>query len=358
MKKSAARRANMTGRTIRADLRGVAFGAWASWAWFATVAVAAEPILLQGATLPGRGPVDVLVQDGLILAVHPGGHAWDAIPSNVQDLSGKCITPGFVDSHVHLTYRPEDAAMMAGGIAGVVDLGAPLASLGTLTPGLERISSGPMVTAFGGYPTQSWGKDGYGVEVLGPRDAIGAVDRLADAGARLIKVPFARGPVLTKAELEAVVTRAHARGLKVVAHALTEESARRAGEAGCDVLAHTPNEPLTPETIELWKGRAVISTLKAFGSSPAAIDNLKRLRAAGATVLYGTDFGNSTTPGIDPAEIALLQQAGLSAAEILAAGTTTPTAYWGFTTTGAIEAGRSATVWIGDCSCAWCPKTR
>lgn len=335
-------------------------------AWWALAAAsvcgpagASEPALLRNATLPGRGPVDVLVQDGRILAVHPAGHAWEGTPSNQQDLSGKCLTAGFVDSHVHLAYRPEDAAMVSGGVAGVVDLGAPLATLASAPaiPGLERLASGPMITAFGGYPTQSWGRDGYGVEVLGPRDATAAVDRLADAGAQLIKVPFAKGPVLTKAELEAVVARAHARGLKVVAHALTEESANRAGAAGCDVLAHTPTEPLSDATVALWADGAVISTLKAFGSSQAAIDNLKRLRAAGATVLYGTDFGNSTTAGIDPAEVALLSQAGLGPADLLAAATTVPTAYWGLKTTGSVEAGKSATLWIGACDCAWCPRT-
>ena len=42
---------------------------------------------------------------------------------------------------------------------------------------------------------------------------------------------------------------------------------------------------------------AVVSTLAAFGGSPAAVDNLRRLHAAGATVLYGTDLGNTRDAG-------------------------------------------------------------
>ena len=59
-------------------------------------------------------------------------------------------------------------------------------------------------------------------------------------------------------------------------------------------------------------------------------------------MLYGTDFGNTRTPGIDPAEIALLAAAGLTPAEILAAGTAAPAAYWGFPTLGSIEVGKDA----------------
>jgi imidazolonepropionase-like amidohydrolase len=92
----------------------------------------------------------------------------------------------------------------------------------------------------------------------------------------------------------------------------------------------------------------VISTLRAFGGSKAAVANLRALRDAGATVLYGTDFGNTTTPGIDGDELALLAQAGLDGAAILAAGTSTPAAFWGLEGFGRIEIGAEAHVLVLD----------
>ena len=80
--------------------------------------------------------------------------------------------------------------------------------------------------------------------------------------------------------------------------------------------------------MEAWRGRTVISTLAAFGGSPAAVDNLRRLRAAGVTILYGTDLGNVRIDGPSAEEVRLLRDAGLDDKEITAAMTTTPIAYW------------------------------
>ena len=129
--------------------------------------------------------------------------------------------------------------------------------------------------------------------------------------------------------LEVAVAAAHAHHLKVAAHALSNESASRAAAAGVDVLAHTPVEPLADATIEAWRGRAVISTLAAFGGSEIAIDNLRKLRNAGCTVLYGTDLGNLRDAGPSAAEMLLLGRAGLDDEAVTAAMTTVPAMFWG-----------------------------
>ncbi|MBM4368929.1 MAG: amidohydrolase family protein, partial [Deltaproteobacteria bacterium] len=118
--------------------------------------------------------------------------------------------------------------------------------------------------------------------------------------------------------------------------------------AGADALAHTPTSPLSAATLALWSGRAVISTLDAFGGSATAVANLRALRGAGATVLYGTDFGNSRDAGIASAEIVLLLEAGLSGEEILAAGTSAPADYWGFSTLGRVAVGHDASFLVLD----------
>jgi imidazolonepropionase-like amidohydrolase len=90
----------------------------------------------------------------------------------------------------------------------------------------------------------------------------------------------------------------------------------------------------------------VISTLKAFGGGAPATSNLAALRDRGAKVLYGTDYGNSAVPGIDRRELELLLAAGLTPAELLAAGTSAPAAYWGFEGLGAIEPGKDASLLV------------
>lgn len=305
-----------------------------------------EPVghfVIRGATVVGVGPADVEVRDGKIVAIGATSGAPEVAAT------GQWIAPACIDSHVHLSYLPAGRRVLAGGVAAVVDLAAPLEALARpdTPPELLVLRSGPMITARGGYPTQDWGADGYGLEVDGAEAAARAVDTLADAGAKIIKVPVTEARALDGKALRAVVGRAHARGLKVAAHALLDRQARAAADAGVDVLAHTPVEPLREATIAAWSGRAVISTLAAFGGGRDAVENLRKLRAAGATVLYGTDLGNTRSPGIDAEELGLLVEAGLDGQAIVAAMTAAPRDYWGMSEgPGAITVGGPASLMI------------
>ncbi|WAS92660.1 amidohydrolase family protein [Nannocystis punicea] len=291
-------------------------------------AVEAEPrgghFVIRGAEIVGVGVADLAVKDGRIAAI-------GSVPAGPPELrrAGRWIVPAAIDSHVHLSFLPGGRRLLDAGVAAVVDLAAPLSGLAEreAPPELVVLPSGPMITARGGYPTRDWGSDGYGLEVESAAAAEQAVDTLADAGAKVIKVPVTDAPALPPATLRALVTRAHARGLKVAAHALLDRHARVAAEAGADVLAHAPVEPLQARTVEAWAGRAVISTLSAFGG--AAGENLTKLRAAGMTVLYGTDLGNTQIAAISGEEIDLLLEAGLDGQAILTAMTTAPAQYWG-----------------------------
>ncbi|MCY1012538.1 hypothetical protein OV079_44815 [Nannocystis pusilla] len=234
----------------------------------------AEPraghFVIRGAEIVGVGVADVEVKDGRIAAIGAVAAGPPELPR-----AGRWIVPAAIDSHVHLSYLPGGRRMLDGGVAAAVDLAAPLTALREreAPPELVVLPSGPMITARAGYPTRDWGSDGYGLEVDGPAAATEAVETLAAAGARLIKVPVTDGPTLPPATLKAIVTAAHARGLKVAAHALFDRHARTAAEAGVDLLAHVPVEPLQARTVEAWAGRAAISTLSAFGG--AAVENLE-----------------------------------------------------------------------------------
>jgi imidazolonepropionase-like amidohydrolase len=244
------------------------------------------------------------------------------------DASGLFLVPAFLDAHVHLAIAGDVAQVareeLRRGVAAVLDLGAPERLLPLQTGALRTAFSGPMLTAPGGYPTQSWGKGGFGLEIASADEARTAVARLAAAGARFAKLAFdARFALLAEDVARAAADEAHRRGLLVAAHALDAASVRRALDAGSDVLAHTPTEELPADLMERLRGRWVISTLRAFAVAPA---RLRALLEAGARVAYGTDLGNQgTAPGIDGGELSLLAAAGadplraatLDAAELL-----------------------------------------
>lgn len=308
--------------------------------------------VLHGATVVGVGPADVEVDQGRIVAV--GTVSADA---PLVDVTGRWLAPGLIDSHVHLAYLPEADALAAGGVVAAVDLAAPLSFLAALPSAPHVRASGPMVTAVGGYPTQGWGRGGYGVECADAAEAREAVRSVYAAGARLVKLPITDAPSLPEDALTAAAEEAHSLGLPVVSHALADDEAALAARVGVDVLAHTPLEGLSAATLSAWKGRAVISTLAAFGGSATAVDNLRALRSAGAIVLYGSDFGNTRTPGIDPWEIELLQAAGLSGADILAATTSAPARYWGFDDLGSVEPGKEASLLVLDADPSVDPST-
>lgn len=248
------------------------------------------------------------------------------------------LVPGVIDAHVHLAFWPVATEVAQHGLAGAVDLAAPLRALDALraTP-LHVIVSGPMLTRPGGYPLDAWGSDGYGIGCADADAVRAAVDDLAKRGARVIKLAIGDDG-LDPALVAVAVAAAHAHALLVAAHALGDHDARVAADAGVDVLAHAPTERLADATVAAWRGRVVISTLAAFGAGDDAIDNLRRMRAAGVTILYGTDLGNERDAGPSEPEIELLEKAGLDGRAIVDAMTTAPARVFGFTGAGGLGA--------------------
>lgn len=96
-------------------------------------------------------------------------------------------------------------------------------------------------------------------------------------------------------------------------------------EAGVDELAHGlwSNEPIPAPMIQrmVSAGMVVVPTLH-IDPLPRRIENLRRFAAAGGRVVYGTDMGNAgPPPGIDVEELALMERAGMSRLQVLAADT-------------------------------------
>jgi imidazolonepropionase-like amidohydrolase len=257
------------------------------------------------------------------------------------------LWPAIVDSHVHLTYWPVIDELAKSGVAAAVDLAAPESAVRPLgldsngkRPPIAVFASGPMLTRPGGYPLESWGREGYGIGCADAACVTATIERLKSKGAHVVKLALDDNG-LAPALVAIAIQAAHERQMKVAVHALSNASALLAGTAGADLLAHTPVEPLTSETIAAWKvaagnaaarnARAVISTLAAFGGEAGAIDNLRALHENGVAVLYGTDLGNLRDPGPSKAEMDLLRRAGLDEAELVEAMTTRPAAFWQLT---------------------------
>lgn len=275
-----------------------------------------------GALVDGTA-TELRVEDGVFRQVGP---RVDRTGATVVDLQGKPVVPAFLDAHVHLALYPREPALLKAGVVGAIDWGAPLATLSRPDQGLTRKDAGPLLTAPGGYPTTTWGRDGYGLEVTDPDTAVRTV---VEAGAAFVKIAMNGPPSLDDDRIRGIVEAAHAAGRKVGAHALTDSEAARARRLGVDVLVHTPVEPLRAETVRAWSNGTVISTLTAFGARPAAVANLRALHEAGATVLYGTDLGNSREAAIQCNELEAMASAGLPTSEILTAGTSATAALMG-----------------------------
>lgn len=277
----------------------------------------------------GRGE---LVEDAAVVIrggrVRFAGREADAPRADETIRADGFLMPGVADRHVHVRLS-DPRSVLLGGVTAVRDLAwdpdeifplADASELPTFTGPLIR-AVGPMLTAPGGYPTgDGWAPDGAIRELAGPEDGTAAVAELAERGAAAIKVALnaEAGPTPSDRELSAIVEAAHERALPVTAHVQGPGQTERAVGAGVDELAHTPwTERLSDLLLEAAaRTLRIVSTLDihSYGEiTPelrTACDNLVRFRAAGGTVVYGTDLGNGPIPaGIHVREAQLLHEA-------------------------------------------------
>lgn len=216
-------------------------------------------ILVAGDTIEAVGTVDTLpIPDGY----------------RIISTEGMDVLPGLWESHAHLMItghadypywmanyadRLVDEIMPAGalqlllaGVTSARDLGAPLdASIRIRTqiadgeiPGPRLFVSGPFLQA----QVPDWESD-YRWDVGSPAEARRQVNRLADAGVDLIKLVDQDQMSLETART--IVEAAHARGLKVVAHAHRPEEIRVGLKIGVDNFEHTglTTAPEYPEDV-------------------------------------------------------------------------------------------------------------
>lgn len=214
-------------------------------------------VLTADRVFDGRGAVlerhGVVVRDGRIAAVR----ALTELPEAGRrlDFPGGSILPGFVDTHVHLSWHfgpdgrlargsaPEVEAlhalenalkMLAVGFTTVQSLGSALDAPARDAIRRRTVPGPRILTSMGSLSARTGG----------PEELAAEAHRLADAGADAIKI-FASessrdggGPTLSAEQLAAACAAARDRGLRSLVHAHGPVSAARAANAGCTTIEH------------------------------------------------------------------------------------------------------------------------
>jgi imidazolonepropionase-like amidohydrolase len=334
-----------------------------------------------------------------------GAHARaprEARTARAIDGSGRALTPGLIDCHVHLTFdgladfegeaRELDATTsaikatvnlrrhLASGVTSVRDLGG----LGTarIAQAVDRgVVSGPRLVAAGRALTVSGGHGhniGLAREVDGPVEIRRAVREEVRGGARAIKV-MATGGVLTPGigatftaftveELAAAVEEAHRWGCGVAAHAIGAEGILQSVRAGVDSVEHCVEvtAPAAREMRERGTFRSpTISALIGIAGHPdevpdyavrkaqALLDDARmahtRSVRAGVRHVCGTDAGTPFNPhGGAPAELVSMVAWGSRPVDALVAATANGAGLLRLPDVGTIEPGKLADLVLYD----------
>lgn len=324
---------------------------------------------------------DHITQVGQSLAVPPG--------AQVIDLGDATLLPGFIDAHVHLSmemsddwYRdfyqsalrfPAEQALYAAkyardtieagfttvrdvGSSDYVALGLRNAINAGITEGPRMLIANHGIGSTGGhaddapYPPERIKPAGTIQGVCnGPAECREAVRFQIKFGADVIKCMPSGGvlslsdpvdvPELTREEMDAIVSEAHAWHRKVAAHCHGDEAAKIAIAAGVDSIEH--GTFLKDDTLRLMKEKGVYLVPTIFAGvwvgekadrfpPPIAVKAraaaaqmqamFQRATKIGVKVAFGTD--SAVEPhGLDAREFALMVKNGMTPAQALLAAT-------------------------------------
>jgi len=329
------------------------------------------------------------VRDGKIVAVGSDVHIDS--DARIIDLGNATLLPGFIDAHVHIAYEfdsdyyrhawdlltrfPAEQALYAsvfarrtleagfttirnvGATGEYIDVSVRNAINAGVIPGPRILTAVHAISATGGSCDQ-WPFPPHHIAPHGPIDGTcNGADQCREAvrdqikwGADVIKICVSGGvlsadpvdvPEFTRAEIEAMISEAHAWRRKVAAHAHGDTAARYAIEAGVDSIEH--GSFLTEDTLRLMKrkGTYLVPTRMALywvekqaDTYPPVIAEKARVAAAahgkmfqtalrlGVPIALGTD--QTVMPGghgRNAMEFSLMTALGMSNPAALLAGT-------------------------------------
>ncbi len=301
---------------------------------FSGAAFAQDRIVLQtNVLLDGRGGVlknkQIVIEGGRIVSVGPGKAKVD------YDLRGLTVMPGWIDTHVHLEWHMDanEKSVASGKLEDSVlydaadawmelqDGFTTVQSVGSAADGpvRDRINQGVLP----GPRVLTSMNQLRGVVGEGEKQKIFTTDELREMvrknkenGADLIKL-FATsglgaggGQITTDEQILAVCSEAKVLGLRTIVHAIGDAGARASVVAGCTSIEH--GTFLKDETLDLMVKRGTYfdpnllvlhnyldkresftftdAQLKTIENGLApTIDVLKRARAKGVKIVFGTD---------------------------------------------------------------------
>lgn len=362
-----------------------------------------------GMVLP---PATIVIRDGRIEAF--GSTDVVRVPAGATrtDLTGKFLMQGLISAHVHVSdvnglgpraYTDENthrqlAVFARYGITSVLSLGGELPPAFAARDAQSKAMPLNRARIF------------VSGDVLNPRtpaEARTEVARVAALGPDWIKIRvddnLGTSAKMAPDVFQAVITEAHARGLKVAAHIFYLDDAKALLRAGVDMIAHSVRDrEIDEEFIALMKARSVpycptltreVSTFvyestPAFFSDPfflreadpavvehlkeparqrameqskaaqtykaqlpVALRNLKRAADAGVLIAMGTDAGpfpERFQGYFEHMEMAMMAEAGLTPAQVLRSATVHAAQAAGLKDVGVITAGAWADLVVFD----------
>jgi imidazolonepropionase-like amidohydrolase len=305
----------------------------------------------------------------------------DFIPidgSIVIDAAGTTVSPGFIDSHVHILSMPiqylsniprygwgrlaeemnsqvpgNRRELLEGGITTTIDMGAPVDSVARMAQDLgagkilgpDLYYGGPLFTAPGGHPAGTIYRgrhtliDTATVQVSEPGPALKKVAELGSKGASFIKLVYDDGafyggkvPRLDLALAGEITTAAHAKGLRVIAHVGAVESCfTDMIGTGVDGIEHcfafNGSDAVFMEMAA--QGVSFTPTLSIYELyapevMPRMQESVRRAFTNGVSIAAGTDFPSTRFMNASEGyfrELALLEEAGLARIDVLKAAT-------------------------------------
>src|SRR5687768_5568577 len=140
-----------------------------------------------------RADLSLLIRDGRVAQVGPRD-TFASENAKVIDLGDATILPGFIELHAHLTYQQVPAdTVLKHGITTIRDVGGPIHQPYGGNGTLRVLTSGPIITAPGGYPIPLIGEKNIAAPVSTEKEARKTVQNLIKGGAVVIKIALEPG---------------------------------------------------------------------------------------------------------------------------------------------------------------------
>ncbi|MDV6343405.1 amidohydrolase family protein [Nitrosomonas sp. Is37] len=294
--------------------------------------------LFDGVNFP-QDNISILIEGEKIKQIGSAEQLSGLCESRI-DLGDAAILPGFIDSHAHITYRNVmKGDVLEHGITTVQDTGGPLMAPEGGQGTLRLLSVGPIIQAPGGYPLNIFGGSGGYDDIAIPVDSVieaeNVVADLVAGGATAIKIALEPGgesgapwmqphdgpvpatpwPLLSQEIVNAIVTKAHELGKRVLVHVGENIGFERALDAKIDEFAHIPCSEIREDLLQraVDQGITFVTTIDTLASCVDTTthkgihSNTISLASKGAKFIYGSEIGHDNVPwGINGEELHMI----------------------------------------------------